>query len=350
MSAASTIEWTDATWNPVRGCALVSPGCTNCYAMRQAHRAGGPGRAYEGLTQISKAGPVWTGKVRTVRELLAQPLHWRKPRRIFVNSMSDLFHEDVPEEFIDKVFAVMALCPQHTFQVLTKRPQRMLKYAASYVDRQERDGAGINVGPEILKRLKGRKYMPELRWPLPNVWLGVSVEDQARADERIPLLLQTPAAVRWISAEPLLGPVSLLEYLYRNLQPTPETRTHNGKRQMKMTHEGLRGDLHWVVAGGESGPGARPMHPDWVRSLRDQCAAARVPFFFKQWGEFSPGTLDPQPTDPEPWRVHPNGRRVWDVSESLTPRDTWPAVTYTRVGKNAAGRMLDGRTHDEYPA
>ena len=138
--------------------------------------------------------------------------------------------------------------------------------------------------------------------------------------------------------------------LFANLQPTPETRTHNGKRQMKMTHEGLRGDLHWVVAGGESGPGARPMHPDWVRSLRDQCAAARVPFFFKQWGEFSPGTLDPQPTDPEPWRVHPNGRRVWDVSESLTPRDTWPAVTYTRVGKNAAGRMLDGRTHDEYPA
>ena len=353
MSAASTIEWTDATWNPVRGCALVSPGCTNCYAMRQAHRASGPGRAYEGLTQISKAGPVWTGKVRTVPELLAQPLHWQRPRRIFVNSMSDLFHEDVPLDFIAEVWAIMALSHQHTFQILTKRAARMLAILAAPMFRER-------VAEHLLRLNRPLDYNGH--WPLKRVWLGVSVEDQRRADERIPLLLQTPAAVRWISAEPLLGSVTLLEHLYRNLQPTPETRTHNGKRQMKMTHNGRRGDLHWVVAGGESGPGARPMHPDWVRSLRDQCAAAGVPFFFKQWGAYAP--LFPQYHDE--YRLEDNddgctGRDFPDEGvlyrtgyfyDGLEhqPHTGVGAYWIARVGKRAAGRQLDGRTHDEYPA
>lgn len=272
MADSSPIEWTDASWNPVRGCALVSPGCTNCYAMRQAHRFSAPGGAYAGLTQISKGGPVWTGKVRTVPELLDQPLRWRKPRRIFVNSMSDLFHEDVPEVFIASVLGIAAACPQHAFQVLTKRPARMLHVVQcrAFLDAYE---SSLEMYTDT-----------EIPWPPPNVWLGVSVEDQARADERIPLLLQTPAAVRWISAEPLLGSVSLLEHLYLNLQPTPETRTYKGKRQMKMTHDGRRGDLHWVVAGGESGPGARPADIGHIRSLVQQCKAADVPVFVKQLG------------------------------------------------------------------
>jgi protein gp37 len=184
MGDHSAIEWTDATWNPVRGCAIVSKGCTNCYAMRQAHRSSGAGGAYEGLTKRSKGGPVWTGKVRLVPELLEQPLQWRRPRRIFVNSMSDLFHEDVPVDFIYRLWCTMAAARRHRFQILTKRGARMREV------------------------LTGRDVQE--RQVLDNVWLGVSVEDQVAADERIPQLLETPAAVRWISAEPLLGLIDLV--------------------------------------------------------------------------------------------------------------------------------------------
>jgi protein gp37 len=187
MGDNSWIEWTDATWNCIRGCSLVSGGCKYCYAMKQAHRFSGPGGAYEGLTELGPEGPRWTGKVRTVPQLLELPLHWKKPRRVFVNSMSDLFHEDVPHEFIRDVFSVMIRCEWHTFQVLTKRPKRM---------------------QEIVQR-----WYPKNRAYPPNVWLGVSVEDQKTADERIPLLLQTPAAVRFVSAEPLIGPIDLTKWL-----------------------------------------------------------------------------------------------------------------------------------------
>ena len=249
MGDKSTIEWTDATWNPVRGCSIVSKGCTNCYAMRQAHRSSGVGGAYEGLTKLSKGGPVWTGKVRTVPELLQQPLRWKRPRRIFVNSMSDLFHEDVPDEFITKVWTTMADAPQHVFQILTKRPRRMRDY--------------------LLPRLSIGDFIAP---PLSNVWLGVSVEDQAAADERIPFLLQAPAAVRWISAEPLLGSIDVCRYLGNPLaKPYPFL--------VPVTAPAPRG-IDWCVTGGESGPGARPMHPDWARALRDQCAGAGVAFFF----------------------------------------------------------------------
>ena len=273
MGDKSAIEWCDSTWNPVRGCSLVSAGCTNCYAMRQARRSSGPGGAYEGLTKMTSHGPVWTGKIRTVPELLDQPLRWRRPRRIFVNSMSDLFHEDIPDDFIDRVFAVMALAIKHKFQVLTKRPKRMRDYiSGGTIDSHgvrrcyRRDSIIVDTiaSDQLNERLPGHG-LEGAPWPFPNVWLGVSVEDQETADERIPLLLQTPAAVRWISAEPLLGSIILGGI---------------GRPQSVRETPGPR--LDWVVTGGESGPRARPSHPDWFRSLAEQCRAAGVRFFMKQ--------------------------------------------------------------------
>jgi protein gp37 len=230
----TSIEWTDVTWNPVRGCSVVSPGCTNCYAMKFAHRFNTPGREpcvggsldegkapgpYFGLTKLTKGGPVWTGKIRLVPEVLDAPLRWRKPQRIFVNSMSDLFHEDVPDEYVDRCFKVMALARRHTFQILTKRPQRMRRYMESADERkilatlgeiQRNGGTASRAIFANLDRLRGESVSV---WPLPNVWLGVSAEDHERADERIPELLQTPAAVRFVSYEPALGPIDFKRWL-----------------------------------------------------------------------------------------------------------------------------------------
>lgn len=269
MAAPSKIEWTDATWNPVRGCSLVSPGCTNCYAMRQAHRSNIPGGAYEGLTQASKGGPVWSGKVRLMPELLDWPLHRRKPLRIFVNSMSDLFHEDVPDGFITEVWERMADSPQHVFQVLTKRPQRMRDYLL----------AGLTVG----------SYVAE---PLSNVWLGVSVEDQKRADERIRKLLATPASKRFVSYEPALGPVEFMrEYgehdawdWLRGSRLSADAGDAAGVGRGRFVEPTAR--LDWVIVGGESGPKARPFGISWARSTVAQCRAAGVPVFVKQMGSF----------------------------------------------------------------
>lgn len=211
-----------------------------------------------------------TTGVRLHEDRLTVPLHWRKPRRVFVCSMADLFHESIPDEFIARVFAVMALAPQHTFQILTKRPGRMRSLLGGWgihnlvMDRFAND--------DDLYVRRALAAGGGQAWPLPNVWIGVSVEDQKSADLRIPILLDTPAAVRWLSCEPLLGPVDISrdEWLF------------SGKGNC----------VDWVVVGGESGPGARPMHPDWARSLRDQCAAADVPFLFKQWGEWAPDGFD----------------------------------------------------------
>lgn len=224
MSALTKIEWTETTWNPVRGCSRVSPGCEHCYAERMARRLDGPGRPYEGLTRSGRHGPRWSGVVRTVPEAMTQPLSWRKPRLVFVNSMSDLFHENIPDAVVEQVFDTMARADWHTFQVLTKRSTRL------------------------------RELGPRLHWP-DNVWMGVSVESEhwlPRVDD----LRGIPAAVRFISAEPLLGPLSMLN---------------------------LAG-IDWLIAGGESGAGARPMSSEWVRDLRNQCSHAGVAFFFKQWG------------------------------------------------------------------
>ena len=225
--ADTSIEWADRVWNPVRGCAIVSPGCVRCYAMKQAHRFSGKGQPYEGLTKMTKAGPQWTGKARAVPEMLALPVRWKKPSRIFVNSMSDLFHEDVPDAFIKEAFTVMAIAKRHVFQVLTKRPKRMRDLVSSWrADDMYDFWYAFDDGAREVEA-----------WPLPNVHLGVSCENQQTADERIPLLLQTPAAVRWVSAEPLLGPVTLNPWLL----------SEHGRR-----HIGVQPGLSWVVVGGES--------------------------------------------------------------------------------------------------
>ncbi len=427
MSSTSSIEWTDATWNPVRGCARVSPGCGGadgggCYAERMAHRFSGPGGPYEGLTRMTAHGPRWTGKVRLVPELLDWPLSKRKPLKIFVNSMADLFHDDVPDEFIARVWQIMGAASWHTYQILTKRPERMRSWVVRWYAGEITEphsvlpvpgypgysvtthgqvlgkradtssGLSFDVGEqghrrvtmhrdsspksgerELVHRLvleafarparageqachrngdpgdnrlsnlywgtqesnwrdrishgRGRAYAkltaadvakirsrcasgepaasvasdfavsdtqirniasgrqwstpagerpsgPPTRVILDSVWLGVSVEDQERADERIPLLLQTPAAVRFISAEPLLGGLDL----------TPWVHAFNADHDGRGCCETPRGLLHWVIVGGESGPGARECRVDWIRSILAQCHAAGVPAFCKQLG------------------------------------------------------------------
>jgi protein gp37 len=285
MSAGTSIEWTEATWNPVRGCAILSPGCTNCYAMKIAHRFSGPGKAYAGLTKLTKGGPVWTGKVRTVPEAIGEPLRWQQPRRIFVNSMSDLFHKDVPDSFIARVWWVMGQCAGfldpsrrrgHVFQILTKRPDRALSWLNGWTDLDTRRewienlyGRGRG---EVFDWMSGPKYWPDV---LPNVWLGVSVEDQHRADERIPLLLQTPAAVRWISAEPLLGEITFVGRWVEYRDPR--------------IHENWLERLDWVVIGGESGQGHRQMDMEHARSLIAQCQAVETRVFVKQDSGPRPG-------------------------------------------------------------
>lgn len=347
MSDRSAIEWTDATWNPTVGCSIVSKGCTNCYAMKMAARLEAMGQPiYRGLTKPSKAGPVWTGTVRLNPAVLTKPLSWRRPRRIFVNSMSDLFHEALPDAAIDQVFAVMALCPQHTFQVLTKRPERM----RAYLSRDDRAG---DVRSEINDQGPGLGLTDQRivsachaisQGPLPNVWLGVSVEDQATADSRIPILLDTPAAKRFISAEPLLGLVDLVRI-------APDRRVQ-GRNALGETGSG---HLDWVICGGESGPDARPAHPDWFRSLRDQCAAVGVPYFFKQWGEYHPSDQhdpDTRPCDATPDAIHISGRREFrpfEAGELIVTKKAEGWAGMCRVGKKAAGALLDGREHREFP-
>ncbi len=246
------IEWTDETWNPTRGCSRVSPGCVNCYAERTAMRQIHDG--YKGLVHIANGHPAWTGVVRVMKgKTLEAPLHWRKPRRVFVNSMSDLFHEAIPFEAIDEIFTVMVAASQHTYQILTKRADRMLEYFRS----GRHDGGN---GPDrATYHLDGK------------IWLGVSVENQKYADERIPLLLQAPAAVRFVSYEPALGPVDFNRYV--------ATFAMNAKGDY---HTGL----DWIIVGGESGPGARPFDVAWARNIVKQCKAANVACFVKQLGAY----------------------------------------------------------------
>ena len=245
MASNSSIEWTEATWNPVAGCSVISPGCTNCYAMRMAERLAAIGQAkYKGLTRRSGGRAKWNGALTLDEAALDIPYRWKSSKLIFVNSMSDLFHEAVPLPFIRRVFETMRGTPQHTYQVLTKRADRLAEVS------------------------------DELKWA-PNIWMGVSVESEDYLS-RIDLLRACGAAVKFLSLEPLLGPLNHLD---------------------------LRG-IGWVIAGGESGPGAREMDPEWVRAIRDQCVDARVAFHFKQWGG---------------------------------------------VNKKKAGRVLDGRTWDELP-
>lgn len=333
MGDRTSIEWTEATWNPATGCTKVSPGCDHCYAESIAHRFAG-----------TKAYP--DGFAPTLRpERLDQPLRWTRPRRIFVCSMADLFHDAVPDDYIARVFEVMARAPQHTFQVLTKRHARMrsLLSRPSFRDNLAHWGAG---------------------WPLPNVWLGVSTENQQWADIRVPALLDTPAAVRWISAEPLLGPIDLHPYWTHGTPgwgpEYPEPTSPTGITVQDVV-TGPR--LDWVVVGGESGRGARPMHPDWAERLRDQCYAAGVAFLFKQWGEWTPlaplrggrydftgsYSLANDGTLYEPGALaYPDGPRYGEAVRADHGRAHLTSMY--RVGKKAAGRELGGVTHDGYPA
>lgn len=353
MSSKSGVEWTrtyhadgsytsGSSWSPITGCTKKSDGCANCYAKREVE------------TRWSKnPRSVFYGRkfsdIQCHPEQLGQVLRWRKGRKIFVCPRADLFHEAVPDEFIDQVFAVMALAKQHTFQVLTKRPERMLKYLTTPTDsgitsvRVGLEALSIclhskiknnasEIGKGVLLQASDINPGAPKNWPLPNVWMGVTVENQETADERIPLLLQTPAAVRWVSMEPLLGPVDL-GYVFG---------TGSGSCPMHLAGvapEGLlpKGEhhLHWVVVGGESGPNARPMHPDWARSLRDQCNAAGVPFLFKQWGVFAP----------------------WEQLVATTAALRARAKEYVftdgakveRFGKRLTGRALDGYEYTGYP-
>lgn len=270
----TSIAWTDATWSPIRGCSKVSSGCANCYAESVAHRFNAPGLPYEGLTKDGR----WNGTVRLVPEHLADPLRWQRPRKIFVNSMSDLFHESLNAKTIAAVFGIMAAASRHTFQVLTKRPERM----RAFLNGEERDrGASVRetcfyaardaVGEKML-----RDCDPwDVDFPLPNVWLGVSVEDQATADKRIPILLDTPAAVRFVSYEPALGPVDFGKFTLCACLGT-------GCAECQGDPE--RSPLHWIIVGGESGSSARPFDVGWARSTVKQCAAAHVACFVKQMG------------------------------------------------------------------
>lgn len=372
----TAIEWTDETWNPIVGCSVVSPGCTNCYAMRMAARLEKIGVPhYAGTTKPSKAGAVWTGKLALApNSILLKPLKWKNPRRIFVNSMGDLFHESIPDEWIDKVFAVMALCPQHQFQVLTKRAERMLKYVIDCGRQLGRQGeirhwiktftpwAADQFGDHretnaTVIRVSGSREAGTWN-PLPSVWLGISAERQEEADERIPLLLQTPAAVRFVSLEPLLGPIDLARIngdprwqpsLYNSL--TGERRVVERGGSVPVASKMDFSHLDWVICGGESGPGARPMHPDWARSLRDQCKAADVPFFFKQWGSWRWGGRTHGG-----WYYYPGGivgGRQDGEGSIFTPNnpdhDWGDGYVAMRCKKQAAGRLLDGVEHSEWP-
>lgn len=363
MGDKSGIEWTDATWNPIVGCSIVSPGCTNCYAMKMAARlekalpATRPGghlpNHYTDITRKVNGKPVWTGRITIAPDhILTAPLKWRKSRRIFVNSMGDLFHEAVPDEWINRVFAVMALSPQHTFQVLTKRSKRMRDYCNGIFAARRIATAILDllIDGKINKVITERNYPmtddcspdePTLKaWPLPNVWPGVSAEDQARADERIPDLLATPAAMRFVSAEPLLGPVDFTEWLHDST--CEYSLIGPGYDVVCTCSEPREVSLDWIVAGGESGPGARPMHPDWPRSIRDQCAAAGVPFFFKQWGEWAWSPDEYSLEDADIWAANVFGRNL--QSMELTEGH----MAY-RVGKARAGRLLDGIEHNAMP-
>jgi protein gp37 len=331
MAENTKIEWTDATWNPITGCSVVSPGCTNCYAMKLAgtRMRNHPSRA--GLTQPSKAGPVWTGEVRFNEQWLDQPLRWRKPRMIFVCAHGDLFHENVPDEWIDMVFAVMALAQQHTFQVLTKRPERMREYIAKLAAQSPCEFAGTIARSLAVIGMHGDV---EANGDFPNVWLGTSIEDQATADARIPHLMATPAAVRFVSAEPLIGPVDLTQCPHDDALAgyAPDA---NGDRHK----------INWVIVGGESGKNARPMHPDWARSLRDQCGVAGVPFFFKQWGEWHPC----QWADDGPWYPMPGHAPFNSWEAPVFDQNSHAGWNWRRIGKARAGRLLDGREWNQMP-
>lgn len=299
MGAKTKIQWTDATWNPVTGCTPVSPACDNCYARRIAKR-------FQGNFDVAEH-----------RDRLGIPLRWRKLKRVFVCSMSDLFHEKVSHEFIEAVLHNASLTP-HTFLFLTKRPERMKEEFSAYYD-------GL--------------YASQLHKPVPRFWLGVTAENQEQADKRIPILLQIPAAVRFVSIEPMLSAVDL--HLLRK-KPCSHGGCFNHVSHPceRCGYQNGKLPLDWIIVGGETSPGARPIHPDWVRGVRDQCQAAGVPFFFKQWGEWVEKT----------WGIGmPEGQTKEESLLHAQVRTFSDGMQVARIGKNRAGSELDGKVWNEFP-
>jgi protein gp37 len=334
MADNTGIEWADATWNPILGCSKVSEGCRNCYAIRSVRRmSGNPNPKIQAATRdLVMARPDgslnWTGNINFIADRLDQPTRWAKPRKIFVNSQSDLFHEKLHGEQIAQVFAVMAACRRHTFQVLTKRPDRMAEMLADTAFKYELD-AWLQ-----------RKYLPGRDWvyPLPNVWLGASVEDQTAADARIPHLVRLRGWRIFLSMEPLLGPVRLTDVRFDE-----HTRMDVLSGSGLTTRPGAMGQtvpncfcepIDWVIVGGESGPGARPMNPEWARSIRDECVRAGAAFFFKQWG-----------SNVYPSQAPEDLYRDLDAQFNLAGIPDQP---YT-VDKHRAGRLLDGVEWSQFP-
>lgn len=336
--ADSAIEWTDKTWNPVTGCTRASAGCDNCYAVQMTKRLELMGKEkYRGLVNEGKRH--FNGVVRCHEDTLLIPFGWKKPQRIFVNSMSDLFHKDVPFEFIDRVFAVMALCPQHTFQVLTKRPERMAEYLSAGIDelwarwvhemdpnRRPAPAPAAAYGSSAWSRYCFRNEHP---WPLPNIWLGTSVEDQVAADlRREPLRKVADLGwLTWVSNEPAIDAVCWDYWDF----------------------------IRWMVTGGESGPEARPSSPNWHRYTRDWCLAMGIPFLFKQWGAWLPGhhfTDELHDRDPAPEQSRFECAQwlddEWHLGYPLA-QDVEDGNAMYRVGKKAAGRLLDGREWNGFP-
>lgn len=314
MAKYSRIEWTDATWSPVTGCDPISEGCQNCYAKRMAKRLAG-------RCGYPADDPF---RVTLHPERLNEPLKWKTPRRVFVCSMSDLFHEDVPFEYIHVIWDIIKACPQHTFLILTKRPQRMA---------------------EVVNRIYSLERLGWSKGFWDHIWLGVTAENQQRANERIPILLQIPAAVRFVSIEPMLGPVDLTRIggdwygngrinALKGLQ-NDDTYVHEYNLRWKAKH---CGELDWVICGGETGPGARPMHPDWVRNLRNQCQQAGVPFFFKSWGEWIPS-----------YKTGVEFELSKLKDNEVVMSGPGYGIVMKRVGKKKAGRLLDGQIWDEMP-
>ena len=398
MAEKTLIEWaqgsdgeTGATWQIVTGCSVVSPGCTNCYAMRLAGTRLRNHPSRKDLTTQTKAGPVWNGKVRFNVGWLRQPLGWKKPRGIFVAAHGDLFHDVVQDWMLVDAFAVMAITQRHRYYVLTKRAERMAKFMKWLATPDGR------VALEAAARRLGHTFEHEgqsfLALPLPNVWLGVSAEDQRRAEERIPHLLDTPAAIRWVSAEPLLGAIDWRRWLPTGRQarrPNGEeflaphfymTRCEHcgwcGSSELCLEYrnhddadvgcpsclKSMRADelphVDWIVSGGESGPGARPAHPDWFRSLRDQCAASGAAYFHKQngawlgWSQFTAAGIDDDPEQTrfptmewEDGKWSDVGHPMWSDTKDGAIDDEH---CVGRVGKKLAGAMLDGREHREMP-
>ena len=329
---STKIEWADETWNPITGCSPVSAGCNNCYAKRMANRLRGR-HGYPADNPFN---------VTLHPDRLEQPFRWLKPRKVFVCSMGDLFHEDVPFGFIAKVFGIMHSAKQHIFMVLTKRPERVKEFFEWFTG-SERCGT----------------------WPkeYPHVMIGVTAENQEQADKRIPVLLQIPAAVRFVSVEPMLGPVRI-----KTERELHEDAAGMNLDPMFFSFKGINANgigVDWVICGGETGPGARPMHPDWARSLRDQCQAAGVPFFFKQWGGWTEsehasthlvhvgginrGTRYFIPRDDATTIRNAGYKGERKIREDLIDRGHPGWIRMRRVSKKIAGRLLDGREWNEYP-